>query len=154
MSAILHYQYSIAHFAAKAKHFCGKSVGKGLLPRQLLQTAGTGPAGSPPCGRAQRPAAAARCQGAAARRARLAPCWAPEKQNRRPESRSGSRLFFLLAGGVLGALFAHRIAKGANLFAHGKVFSMRIGHQPRLFQVQLSGLVQQSFLHIHRHDLR
>ena len=52
MSAILHYQYSITHFAAKAKHFYREPAAKGRLPHRLLQTAGTGPAGSPSCGRA------------------------------------------------------------------------------------------------------
>lgn len=60
MSAILHYQYSITHFVAKAKHFYREPAAKGRLPHRLLQTAGTGPAGSPSCGWAQRPAAAAR----------------------------------------------------------------------------------------------
>lgn len=83
MSAILHYQYSITHFAAKAKHFYREPAAKGRLPHRLLQTAGTGPAG------------------------RLAPCRDPKKQNRRPESRNGSRLFFSFARRVLGALFAH-----------------------------------------------
>lgn len=43
MSAILHYQYSITHFAAKAKHFYREPAAKGRLPHRLLQTAGTGP---------------------------------------------------------------------------------------------------------------
>ena len=50
MSAILHYQYSITHFAAKAKHFYREPAAKGRLPHRLLQTAGTGPAGPPPAG--------------------------------------------------------------------------------------------------------
>lgn len=40
MSAILHYQYSITHFAAKAKHFYREPAAKGRLPHRLLQTAG------------------------------------------------------------------------------------------------------------------
>ncbi len=106
MSAILHYQYSITHFAAKAKHFYREPAAKGRLPHRLLQTAGTGPAGSPSCGRAQRPADAARRY--APRPAGPAcPLQDPKKQNRRPESRNGSRLFFPFARRVLGALFAH-----------------------------------------------
>ena len=46
MSAILHYQYSITYFAAKAKHFYREPAAKGRLPHRLLQTAGTGPAGT------------------------------------------------------------------------------------------------------------
>ena len=101
MSAILHYQYSIAHFAAKAKHFCGKPVGKGLLPRQLLQTAGTGPAGLPSCGRAQRPAAAARRQGAAARRAGLPPAGPLKSKTAAPKAGAAAAYFFFLPAGFL-----------------------------------------------------
>lgn len=47
MSAILHYQYSITHFVAKAKHFYREPAAKGRLPHRLLQTAGTGPLQGP-----------------------------------------------------------------------------------------------------------
>lgn len=95
MSAILHYQYSITHFAAKAKHFYREPAAKGRLPHWLLQTAGTGPAGSPSCGRAQRPAAAAR-------RAGLPPAGTLKSKTAAPKAGTAAAYFFLLPVGFLG----------------------------------------------------
>lgn len=95
MSAILHYQYSITHFAAKAKHFYREPAAKGRLPHRLLQTAGTGPTGSAACGRR----AALR---AAARRAGLPPAGTLKSKTAAPKAGTAAAYFFLLPVGFLG----------------------------------------------------
>lgn len=76
MSAILHYQYSITHFAAKAKHFYREPAAKGRLPHRLLQTA--------------------------ARRAGLPPAGTLKSKTAAPKAGTAAAYFFLLPVGFLG----------------------------------------------------
>ena len=94
MSAILHYQYSITHFAAKAKHFYREPAAKGRLPHRLLQTAGTGPAGRRHLGGQGMPAAA--------RRAGLPPAGTLKSKTAAPKAGTAAAYFFLLPVGFLG----------------------------------------------------
>ena len=87
MSAILHYQYSITHFAAKAKHFYREPAAKGRLPHRLLQTAGTGPAGPPP---------------PPPRRPGLPPAGTLKSKTAAPKAGTAAAYFFLLPVGFLG----------------------------------------------------
>lgn len=103
MSAILHYQYSITHFAAKAKHFYREPAAKGRLPHRLpaanrRHRPGGQPVlrtGSAACGRR----AALR---AAARRAGLPPAGTLKSKTAAPKAGTAAAYFFLLPVGFLG----------------------------------------------------
>lgn len=102
MSAILHYQYSIAHFAAKAKYFCGEPAGKGQLPRQAAANRRYRPGGQPvlrtgsaACGRRAAP-------GRRGPPGHLPPAGTLKSKTAAPKAGAAAAYFFFLPAGFLG----------------------------------------------------